>query len=76
MTDEDEFHAALRKRSPLKAAKGILPILLAGVAALGAFLVVWLGWPFSQVPVLVLLGVPLAAGAGALLAGQKLLGTD
>ena len=49
MTDEDESHAALRKRSPLKAAKGILPILLAGVAALGAFLVVWLGWPFSQV---------------------------
>ncbi len=73
---EDEFHAALRKKNPLKAAKGALPILVAGVAGAAAIPAIWYGWPFDSIPFVVLGGFPLAVGVGAFLAAQKLTGAD
>ncbi len=74
MSTEDEFHAALRKKSPVKALKGALPIALAGVVGAATLAAVWFIWPFDSIPIVVLIGAPLAAGAGALVASQKLLG--
>lgn len=74
--EEDDFHAALRKKSPAKAAKGALPILVAGVAGAASLPAVWYGWPFDRLPFVVLFGVPVAVAVGAFLATQKLTGTD
>jgi len=74
MSAEDEFHAALRKKSPMKAVRGAVPILLAGVAGAVALAAVWFLWPLDRIPIVVLGGVPLAAGVGAFVGAQKLLG--
>ncbi|MFT3923234.1 MAG: hypothetical protein QM778_11940 [Myxococcales bacterium] len=71
--EEEAFRKALTRTN----VRGTLavwgPIMGSGVVAFAALLAVFTYWPFDAIPLYILGGVPMLAGAGAFLGLQKLL---
>ncbi len=74
MSEEEDFHRALRKARPLDTLKTWAPIFGGGVVGLAALLAVYFVWPLPTIPVIVLFGVPVIAGGAAVVGLQKAFG--